>query len=122
MTRTARILLPLALAALVVTAGYALSGHTMTILNLIGLLLIFAVGSNYALFFDRRAAAADADSRVLASLLVANLTTVIGFGVLATSSVPLLSALGTTVAPGALLALVFSAMLAPAPAKAQQAG
>jgi predicted exporter len=87
----------------------------MTILHLIGLLLIFAVGSNYALFFDRRAARADedADSRVLASLLLANLTTVIGFGVLATSAVPVLSALGTTVAPGAFLALLFSAMLAP---------
>jgi predicted exporter len=113
--RTARVLLPLALAAVVVAAIFALQGRAMTILHLIGLLLIFAVGSNYALFFDRRAACADedADSRVLASLLLANLTTVIGFGVLATSAVPVLSALGTTVAPGAFLALLFSAMMAP---------
>jgi predicted exporter len=113
--RTARVLLPLALAALVVTAGFALLRHSLTILHLIGLLLIFAMGSNYALFFDRRATDAEGqgDARVLSSLVLANLTTVIGFGVLATSAVPVLSALGTTVAPGALLALLFSAMLAP---------
>jgi predicted exporter len=38
---------------------------------------------------------------------------VIGFGVLAFSSVPVLAALGRTTAPGALLALIFSALLAP---------
>jgi len=49
----------------------------------------------------------------LASLLVANLATVIGFGVLAFSSVPVLADLGSTVAPGTLIALLFAAMLAP---------
>jgi predicted exporter len=47
----------------------------------------------------------------LASLLIANATTVVGFGVLAFSNVPVLAALGSTVAPGAFLALVFSAAL-----------
>jgi predicted exporter len=45
--------------------------------------------------------------------LIANTCTVIGFGVLAFSTVPVLSALGTTVAPGTLLALWFAALLAP---------
>jgi predicted exporter len=44
---------------------------------------------------------------------VANLATVIAFGVLALSSVPVLADLGSTVAPGTLLALLFAAMLAP---------
>jgi predicted exporter len=112
--RTLAVLLPLALAVLTVAAGFAVAGHALTILHLIGLLLIFAVGSNYALFFDRGAAQANDEqaTRTLSSLLIANLTTVIAFGVLATSSVPLLAALGSTVAPGALLALLFSAMLA----------
>jgi predicted exporter len=47
----------------------------------------------------------------LASLIIANVATVLGFGVLGFSSVPVLSALGSTVAPGAFLALVFSALL-----------
>jgi predicted exporter len=83
---------------------------------LIGLLLIVAVGSNYALFFDHTARAEAARvPRTLASLVVANVATVVGFGVLAFSSVPVLQALGSTVAPGALLALLLSAALAEPP-------
>jgi predicted exporter len=71
------------------------------------------VGSNYALFFDR--SATDRDRLIapatVASVLVANAATVLGFGVLSFSSVPVLMALGSTVAPGALLALVFAATL-----------
>src|SRR5207253_1716081 len=47
----------------------------------------------------------------LASLLVANSATVLTFAVLACSRVPVLAELGSTVAPGTLLALVFSAQL-----------
>lgn len=113
--RVARVIVPLALAVLVVGAGLILSNVQLTILHLIGLLLIVAVGSNYALFFDQRASAGSrADLPLtLASLLVANAATAIGFGVLAFSRVPVLSALGMTVAPGALLALWFSALLGP---------
>jgi predicted exporter len=44
-------------------------------------------------------------------LLIANLCTVIGFGLLSFSGVPVLEALGTTVAPGAFLALLYAALL-----------
>ena len=57
---------------------------------------------------------------MLASLLLANFTTLIGFGLLGFSSVPVLNAIGTTVGPGAVLALVFSALLA-APGQAERA-
>jgi predicted exporter len=117
--RTLRVVAPLALAVLTVTACLVYSGQRLTILHLIGMLLIVAVGSNYALFFDRRANDPHAGSEplTLASLAIANAATVLGFGVLGFSSVPVLSALGSTVAPGAFLALVFSALLAgPGPA------
>jgi predicted exporter len=112
--RVLRVVAPLALAVLVVAAGLVLTGHKLTILHVIGMLLIVAVGSNYALFFDRRATdrQGDAVPLTLASLVIANAATVVGFGVLASSSVPILAALGETVAPGALLALIFSALLA----------
>ena len=112
--RTARIVAPLLLAVLVVVAGLLAAGRSLTILHLIGLLLIVAVGSNYALFFDRREPGVDGDERAttLASLVIANLATVLGFGILAFSTVPVLSAIGSTVAPGALAALVFSALMA----------
>jgi predicted exporter len=112
--RTLRVVVPLVLAVLVVISGFVVVRHAMTILNLVGLLLVVAIGSNYCLFFDREAThPGDAESaRTLASLAVANASTVIGFGVLATSSVPVLSAVGLTVAPGTLLALLFGALLA----------
>jgi predicted exporter len=112
--RVVRVVIPLALAVLAVAGGFALLGRQLTILHVIGMLLIVAVGSNYALFFDRRAADAHPGSvpLTLASLLIANVATVVSFGILASSSVPVLAALGSTVAPGALLALVFSALLA----------
>jgi predicted exporter len=108
--RVARVLAPLVLAVLLVMAGLALLGERLTLLHLVGLLLIVAVGSNYALFFDDANAAGE--PRTLASLVVANATTVIGFGVLATAKVPVLHAIGVTVGPGAVLALILSAMLA----------
>ena len=112
--RVIRVVTPLALAVLVVAGGFALVGRQLTILHVIGMLLIVAVGSNYALFFDRRATDAHPGSvpLTLASLIVANVATVLSFGILAFSTVPVLSALGSTVAPGALLALIFSALLA----------
>jgi hypothetical protein len=52
------------------------------------------------------------DEDTLASLMLANLTTVVSFALLATAKVPALSAVGLTVAPGALLALLLSAAFA----------
>jgi predicted exporter len=110
--RVARLLAPLGLAVLSVAAGLVLAGQQLTILHLVGLLLIVAVGSNYALFFDGEAAQrAENAALTLASLVIANISTVIGFGLLSFSQVPVLVALGTTVAPGAFLALLFSALL-----------
>jgi predicted exporter len=112
--RVARVLAPLLLAVLVVAAALASCGVQLTILHLVGMLLIVAVGSNYALFFDRQARVHEAgrESLTLASLVIANASTVIGFGLLSFSQVPVLVALGTTVAPGAFLALLFAAILA----------
>jgi predicted exporter len=92
------------------------------VLHLVGLLLVVAVGSNYALFFDHlrgagsgadHTAAVDGDGGgdTMASLALANLTTVFGFGLMAVSDIAALAAIGSVVAPGALLALVLSAAL-----------
>ncbi|KXV01679.1 hypothetical protein CR51_21085 [Caballeronia megalochromosomata] len=113
--RAARTLAPLVAAVIVVIAGLALAGKSLTILHLIGMLLIVAVGSNYALFFNYRAHAEDnaVSPQTLVSLAIANLATVLGFGLLALSNVPMLKTFGLTVGPGAILALLFSAILAP---------
>ena len=110
---------PLLLAVLLSMGALAALGVKLGILHLVGLLLVVAVGSNYALFFDmlHHAPPTDtaSDDDTLASLLLANVTTVASFGLLACSSIPVLSAIGRVVAPGALLALLLSAAFAPAP-------
>ncbi len=110
--RVFRIVAPLVSSVAVVIAALVLAGISLTILHLVAMLLVVAVGSNYALFFDRGAAAGGISPRILASLMIAVATTVTGFGILGFSSVPVLNAIGTTVGPGALLALAFSAILA----------
>ena len=109
--RVARVLAPLVLAVLTVAAGLAIAGVRLSILHLVGMLLIVAVGSNYALFFDRQANSPEAggEALTLAALIIANASTVIGFGLLSFSQIPVLVALGTTVAPGTFLALLFAA-------------
>ncbi|MEO8309638.1 MAG: MMPL family transporter [Caldimonas sp.] len=107
--RLVAVTLPIAAATLVVLAGLALAGAALGILHLVGLLLTAAIGSNYALFFDHLKQRREADADTLASLLLANLTTVASFALLASSRIPVLQAVGIVVAPGALLCLVFSA-------------
>lgn len=114
-TRVLRVVLPLAAAVLVVTAALALGGIQLILLHLIGLLLVVAIGSNYALFFVQADDDATLSPRTYASLLFANVATVLGFGLLAFSSVPVLQALGMTVAPGVILALLFAAAFAAPP-------
>jgi predicted exporter len=110
--RVLRIIAPLAAAVITVTAGLSLFGQQMIILHLVGLLLVAAVGSNYALFFDRPDPHTPILPRTLASMLFASATTVAGFGLLAFSDVSLLQAMGVTVAPGVILALMYSAIFA----------
>lgn len=109
--RVLRVVIPLAAAVIIVTGGLALFGQQLIILHLIGLLLVVAIGSNYTLFFDQPEAR-DMQPSIIASLLFANIATVAGFGLLAFSSVPVLQAMGMTVAPGVILALIFSAIFA----------
>lgn len=115
--RLVGVMLPIAAAVLIVVAVLHALGVRLHLLHLIGMLLIVAVGSNYSLFIERWRRDPQADPQALLSVLVACATTAIGFGVLSLSSVPVLQAVGVTVAPGALLALLLSAMLTPAEAR-----
>jgi predicted exporter len=122
--RVVRIVLPLLAATAVVAAAVATFEGHLTLLHLVGLLLVVAIGSNYALFFDQRSrtppsAAGSGDQNLLCSLFFANLTTVLGFGLLAFSSVPVMSAIGLTVGMGTFLALILSAIFAVRPETGQ---
>lgn len=119
--RLGSVLLPLLLAVVLVIAGLHLAGEPLHLLHLIGMLLIVAVGSNYVLFFDQAGSTMELDDATLVSMAVANLTTAIGFGTLALSNVPVLHAVGATVGPGAVLALLLAACFVGTKAKMGQA-
>lgn len=118
--RLAGVLLPLAASIALVLAGLTLAQQPLGVLHLVGLLLVAAIGSNYALFFDHLQEHGTADADTLASLLLANVTTVVSFALLATADVPALSAVGLTVGPGALLSLVLAAAFSRAKARRAQ--
>ena len=97
----------------------------MTIFHLVGLLLVVGVGSNYSLLFERPEPSVALRERTVASVAIANLCTVIGFGTLAFSAIPVLHGIGMTVAVGAFLSLAFAAVLSrqqPAGAEAPSHG
>jgi predicted exporter len=119
--RVVRVVMPLLASVVIVAAGVAMFKGSLSLLHLVGLLLVIAIGSNYALFFDQRSrttvstSSSGGDHNMLCSLFFANLTTVLGFGLLAFSSVPVMNAIGLTVGLGTFLALVLSAVFAVQP-------
>jgi predicted exporter len=111
--RALRVLAPLAAAVVVTVALLLITGHSLSIFHLVALLLVIGVGSNYSLFFDNENFARGTPERTLASLVLCNISTIIGFGILGFSGAPVLAAIGSTVACGAFLSLVFAAILTP---------
>lgn len=112
--RVTVVVMPLASAVIVAMAIVLADGERLVIFHLVGLLLAVAVGSNYTLFFESQGSSGESGEeckRTMVSLLVANVSTTIAFGMLAFSGVPVLTAIGETVAIGAFLSLLFSAVV-----------
>jgi predicted exporter len=98
----------------IITAGLLLLHQgQLTIFNLVALLLVVGVVSNYTLFFSTLSPEPEARQRESLSVLLAAASTLIGFSTLAFSSTPVLAMIGQTVAIGAAVGLgvsmVFSA-------------
>jgi len=113
--RAARVIAPILAAVALDVAILLLLGQTLSLFNLVALLLVVGVGLNYALFFDRRHADEDERARTQRSLLVCAATTLSAFGCLAVSRIPVLHEIGVTVALGAALSLLLAAVFAHRP-------
>jgi predicted exporter len=107
--RALRLMWPLAAAVLFTGAILLIAGVALSIFHIVAMLLVVGVGSNYALFFDGQVSD-ESIGPVMISLVVCNLSTIFGFGVLGFSNMPILSAIGTTVGIGAVLSLFLSAL------------
>jgi predicted exporter len=108
--RCVAVVAPVVAAVIVSVAMLVVFGIELNMFHLVAMLLVIGVGTNYTLFFDRALEYEHQRGRIYVSLATCNLSTVLGFGVIALASTPVLSAIGMTVAIGAALSLLFGAV------------
>lgn len=108
---TLRTLTPVAAAVLGATALLCWLGQALSVFHLAALLLVIGIGIDYALFVARTPLDSPRFAATAGSLLLCSLSTLLVFGLLALSNIPVLFALGVTVFCGTLLSLLFSAMM-----------
>ncbi|GHA81991.1 MMPL family transporter [Cognatilysobacter bugurensis] len=114
--RVLRVLAPMALTTIGILAVLRLAGVELNLFHLVALILAAGLGLDYALFFDHAGDARDEQLRALHAIVVCSLTTLLVFSVLALSSIPVLRAIGGTVALGVLCNFVLALLIVrPAP-------
>jgi predicted exporter len=109
--RVGRVLAPMALTTLLVIASFQAAGISMTLFHLIALILAAGLGLDYALFFEHAADDPMAQRRTLHAVLACSASTLLVFALLATSSLPVLRAIGLTVSLGVLSNFVLALLL-----------
>lgn len=112
--RALHVLGPMTLATLLVLVVLRACGIPLSLFHLVSLTLAAGLGLHYALFFERRNGDAHEDLRTLHATLVCVASALLVFGVLALSSVPVLRAIGLTVALGVAFHFTLSVLMAPA--------
>ena len=98
--RVQRVLLPMALTTLLILAVLRGCGVELNLFHLVALILAAGLGLDYALFFDHAGEDRADQLRTLHALIVCSLMTLLVFFLLALSSIPVLRAIGSTVALG----------------------
>ena len=98
------------LAALTAAACLGWLGQTLTLFSVFGLLLVTAIGVDYAIIVYENVGGA---ATSLLGTLLAALTTWLSFGLLALSSTPAVSSFGTAVSLGLVFSFLFAPWAAP---------
>jgi predicted exporter len=106
------ILSPIMSSLLVVAAVVNLAGESLSLFHIATFLLVIGLGLDYALFFNRPEGNQEERSRTLYGLLVCSMTTILVFGVLASSDIPVLHAIGMTAAVGSFCCMLFAGIMA----------
>jgi predicted exporter len=106
------ILLPVMSALVVVAALVNVLGESLSLFHVATFLLVIGLGLDYALFFNRPEGDEEERSKTLYGLLVCSTTTILVFGVLASSTIPVLHAIGMTAAIGSFCSLLFTGIMA----------
>lgn len=106
--RWLKVMVPVLLSVAVSVTVVLATGAGLNLFNLVSLLLVAGIALDYALFFSRAHEGLDERYQTAYALAVCCLSTVVVFSLLATSGVPVLNAIGLTVASGALAAFGLS--------------
>ena len=110
-SRVRRVLAPMALTTLVILALLHAAGVSLSLFHLIALVLAAGLGLDYALFFEHAADDPAEQRRTLHAVLVCSLSTLLVFALLALSTLPVLRAIGVTVAAGVVSNFVLALLL-----------
>ena len=110
--RAWHVIAPMSLATLLALAMLRVGGVSLSLFHLVALTLAAGLGLHYALFFERRVDDPAEARRTLHATLVCVISAVFVFGLLATSSVPVLRAIGLTVALGVAFHFCLSTIMA----------
>jgi predicted exporter len=110
--RAWHVLAPMSLATLLAFAVLRAGGISLSLFHLVALTLAAGLGLHYALFFERPVADAAEARRTLHATLVCVASALLVFGLLATSALPVMRAIGLTVALGVLFHFFLSIQMA----------
>jgi predicted exporter len=110
--RAWHVIAPMSLATLLALAVLRAGGVSLSLFHLVALTLAAGLGLHYALFFERRVDDPAEARRTLHATLICVISAVFVFGLLATSSVPVLRAIGLTVAFGVAFHFCLSTIMA----------
>jgi predicted exporter len=105
------VLAPMALTTLLILAVLRGFGVELNLFHLVALILAAGLGLDYALFFDHAGDDRAEQLRTLHAVIVCSLTTLLVFSLLALSSIPVLRAIGSTVALGVLCNFVLALLI-----------
>ncbi|UZW60991.1 MMPL family transporter [Lysobacter enzymogenes] len=114
--RVLRVLAPMALSTLLILAALRGVGVELNLFHLVSLILAAGLGLDYALFFDHAGDDRDEQLRTLHAVIVCSLTTFMVFALLALSSIPVLRAIGATVALGVVFNFALALLIVREPA------
>jgi predicted exporter len=110
-SRVLRVLAPMAVTTLIVVAALQALGISLTLFHLISLILVAGLGLDYALFFEHAADDPAEQRRTLHAILVCSASTLLVFALLATSSLPVLRAIGLPVTIGVVSNFVLALLM-----------
>ena len=119
--RVLRVLAPMALTTLLILAVLRGFGVELNLFHLVSLILAAGLGLDYALFFEHAGNDRAEQLRTLHAVIVCSLITLLVFSLLALSSIPVLRAIGSTVAIGVFGNFVLALLIARKPGVAARA-